>query len=308
MNFIISAGYKYIDIDVLASSIALRELMHLLGKKAKVHLTGPFNATIPTRFIDSIAKDINRIAPPKSNGYDFILVDISDPLYVESFVKIDKVCAVYDHHYGYEEFWKKRIGNQARIEPIGACATLIWEEFKTYNFHKKISSLAANLLYTAIISNTLNFKAQVTSLRDKTAAKEILRYVTLPENWVKQYYRGVESQISAHMPNCIQKDTKIVSLSHLNFFFSQLEVYNATSLMKKYNFYKEMADIFIQKNWVLNLVSIEEECSYLFTNSEKIENILKNNFSIKSQINFLRTEYIWLRKNILKVLCQHQIY
>ncbi len=302
MNFIIAAGYKYTDVDVLASSIALRELMHLQGKKADIHLTGPFNASIPSRFIDSVTEYVNRTVLSKLSECNFILVDISNPDYVDSFVKIDKVCAVYDHHFGYEEFWARRIGVQAKIEPIGACATLIWEEFKTYNFHKKISSLAANLLYTAIISNSLNFNAQVTSLRDKTAAKEILNYVTLPENWAKEYYREVENHIFQNLPNCIQNDTKIISKSHLDFLFSQLEIHDPKSLMKKYNVHKEMDRIFPKRNWLLNLISIKEGNSYLFTNSEKIRNMLEQVIPVIRKPSFSKSKTVWLRKEILGLI------
>lgn len=47
MNFVICAGYKYTDIDVLASSLALKNLMDLGRERTAVHLIGPFNATIP---------------------------------------------------------------------------------------------------------------------------------------------------------------------------------------------------------------------------------------------------------------------
>lgn len=305
MNFIISAGYKYVDIDVLACSIALRELIHLQGKKAEIHLTGPFNATIPRRFLDSTTTDINRTAPVKSNESNFILVDISDPHYLELFIEIDKVSQVYDHHSGYEEFWMKHIGKQSRIESIGACATLVWEEFKAFNFHNQISSLSANLLYTAIISNTLNFKAQITSSRDKIAAKEISSFITLPKNWAEQYYKEVQKYLCQDLGNFIQKDTKTISLSHLDFFFSQLEVYNAGFFMKKFRFHKVMDNLYSPKYWLLNLISIQEECNYLFTNSKNIEDFLKENLFAKPEINYLKTENIWLRKNILKILYEN---
>lgn len=302
MKFIISAGYKYIDIDVLASSLALNELIQLRGEQSAVHLTGPFNATIPTRFNYWNDKEIIRHAPLKDQDYRFILVDISNPQHIESFVEIDQVSAVYDHHYGFEEFWRNRLGKQAKINPIGACATLIWEEFKSANYFDKISPSSANLLYTAIISNTLNFNAQISSPRDQKAANELLNYTTLPKTWIKQYYQEIDNLLVQDMKGFLQKDTKKVSLMDINLCFSQLEVWNAASFLDHYNFSQIMCEIFSEQVWLLNLISIEERCSYLIANSEIIRNYINKNIKNKWQSPYFKTEHLWMRKEILKLL------
>jgi nanoRNase/pAp phosphatase (c-di-AMP/oligoRNAs hydrolase) len=302
MKFIITSGYQYIDIDVLASSFALNELMHLDGKKSAVHLTGPFNVTIPARFNYWDVKEINRHAPLKDKEHRFILVDISNPHHVEPFVEIDKVRAVYDHHFGYEEFWHSRLGKEAKIEQIGACATFIWEEFKSKKLCHKISPSSANLLYTAVISNTLNFNAQISSTRDEQAAKEILSFTTLPKEWIKTYYSEIENLLLQDLQEFIKKDTKYVNFFNLKYYFSQIEVWNAKNLISQYNFWNVMSSIFPEHLWILNLISIDENCSYLFTNSGIIKNSLKNIFSMRRKKHYLKTEHLWLRKEILKYL------
>ena len=105
----------------------------------------------------------------------YVLVDISDPNHMEPFVTLENVAEVYDHHYGHEQLWKEKLPHSTYIERVGACATLIWEKFKENAFHSSISTLNANLLYTAIFANTLNFKSQVTSDRDLLASEELLK-------------------------------------------------------------------------------------------------------------------------------------
>ena len=110
-------------------------------------------------------------------------MDVSEPSHIASAVYMDKVVEVYDHHYGYADYWEKRIGDKAKIEMIGACATFIWEEFVLRNQSEDISDISANLLYTGIISNTLNFNASVTHERDITASNQLKKIITLPDNW-----------------------------------------------------------------------------------------------------------------------------
>jgi inorganic pyrophosphatase/exopolyphosphatase len=46
-------------------------------------------------------------------------------------------------------------------------------------------------MMTAILSNTLNFKAQITKERDIIAYEELREISTLPANWKEIYFHGV---------------------------------------------------------------------------------------------------------------------
>ncbi|WP_161791762.1 DHH family phosphoesterase [Candidatus Jidaibacter acanthamoebae] len=153
---IICAGSKYVDIDVLACAVAYKELLGLKNKKAKIVFTGAFNKTVPTSVL-TWNMDVSHGVPENLSDYNYVLVDISNPNYFEKFVVREQVIEVFDHHHGFEKYWTNLIGESARIEPVGSCATLIWEEYKKHNKENMISPTSANLIYTAIISNTLNF-------------------------------------------------------------------------------------------------------------------------------------------------------
>jgi len=99
--------------------------------------------------------------------------------------------------------------HSAFIEPVGACATLIWERFKKAGLQHSISNLSANLLYTAIFANTLSFKSHVATDRDKIASKELLKHIDLPGDWKPTYYAEVAEKfnenLSEHICKRIQK-------------------------------------------------------------------------------------------------------
>ena len=102
-------------------------------------------------------------APLNSGKNEFILVDVSDPKYFESFVIAENIVEILDHHFGFEEYWTKRLGNKGCVEHVGSYTTLIWERFKAAGVEQQIGPIEANLLYTAIFANTLGLSAQVTS-------------------------------------------------------------------------------------------------------------------------------------------------
>jgi len=95
------------------------------------------------------------------------------------------------------------------IDTVGSCATLIWEKYKDYNLQNQIDNVSANLLYTAIISNTLNLKAQITNKRDLLAVEELKSFIDLPKNWVMIYFNEVTAQILADPINAIKNVLKI---------------------------------------------------------------------------------------------------
>lgn len=294
---IVVGGSAYADVDVLACISAYTQLLKLKGYQAQGIITGPWNQTIshsmrqwPTEIVQNFL--------PLSDLCNFILVDISDPKFVEQFVKIENVIEVYDHHYGSEAFWKERLPNATFIEPVGACATLIWERFKSEGLQDSISTNNANLLYTAIFSNNLNFRSVLTTHRDKIASEELLKRISLPNDWKSIYYAEVAEEFNKNLSEHIGKDTKHVVLQDAPIKFGQLEFWNAASIIKNFDckFQPKPSD-----EWLINIASIEEGCSYFYTNSERLRNIIMQITAAKEVDRFLQvSKRLWLRKEILR--------
>lgn len=298
-KFIVTGGKAYADIDVLACISAYAQLLNLNSVQARGVITCPWNLTIPPT-IRKWPIDVDNIFVGLSEQCSFILVDISDPKFVEEFVLIENVVEVYDHHYGNEIFWQKKIPNGTHIEKIGACATLIWEKFKEYGLHACISKTNANLLYTAIFANTLNFKSATTSKRDLIASEELSAIITLPEDWKNSYYQEIEDGFGKDLSTHIKNDTKIVNLEGSSFYFGQIEVWNATSIVN--NFLSKF-NPHSSEEWFINIASIEEGKSYIYSNSRRLSDKLSRAIEIQC-INpyFQVTPRLWLRKELLREL------
>ncbi|HEV8051029.1 MAG TPA: hypothetical protein VGP47_00930, partial [Parachlamydiaceae bacterium] len=262
---IVVGGSAYADIDVLACISAYTQLLKLKGYQAQGIITGPWNQTI-SRSVRQWPTEIEQNFLPLEEPCSFILVDISDPKFVDPFVDVERVIEVYDHHYGHEAFWKERLSNSSFIEYVGACATLIWEKFKENGLQNSISTLNANLLYTAIFSNTLNFKSHVTTDRDKIASEELLQHIDLPHDWKATYYVEIAEEFNKNISEHIRKDTKLVDLNGMPINFGQLEILNAAPIIENFDHkFHPKSD----EEWLINIASIEESCSYFYTNTER---------------------------------------
>jgi len=124
----VTSAQGFLDLDRLACIIAYKELLGLEGKHAEALIPEELNSSV-TEGIGGRDFDYKK-APENSSDYTYVIMDVSEPNDVADFVEIEKVIEIYDHHPGYEDFWKEKIGDKAKIEKIGAAATLIWKEFK----------------------------------------------------------------------------------------------------------------------------------------------------------------------------------
>lgn len=95
----------------------------------------------------------------------FILVDACEPLGLPAHVRNEDVIEVIDHRQfpDYAAFPNAKF----RVEPVGAAATQIAEEFYfDQDSHDLLTPKLAALLLCGIYSNTVNFKSDTTTFRD----------------------------------------------------------------------------------------------------------------------------------------------
>ena len=124
----VTAGRKYLDLDAYACIIAYTELLELEGKNVDAIVPGILNSSVTEEIKSWNVEYI--LSPEEGIDYTYVIMDVSEPNDIAVFADRDKIIEIYDHHPGYESFWKDRIGDNSKIEKIGAAATLIWEEFK----------------------------------------------------------------------------------------------------------------------------------------------------------------------------------
>ncbi len=303
MTKLITAGEKYTDIDALACAFAYDELLKLKGEASEVVLPGVLNHSV-TEHVRILLPEITRLRP-LGEGDSIVLVDVSDPNEIAHFATAEKVSEVFDHHSGFEDFWKEKIGSQSHIEMIGACATLIWEEWKKSKFENMISSTSAKLLAYAIVSNTLNFSVDITSDRDIFAFREILQFANVPKDWIKEYFEAQEKTLYSNVVETIKNDTKVFTFSFLDapLTFGQLELWDGSSFLKNnLEAIEKALSSFGTQYQMMSIPSISEGKNYIYTKDEKIQKYLEQILGITFRDNSAQTTSLLLRKQILKKL------
>ena len=168
---IVTSGNRYIDIDAYASCIAYANLLNLKGFNAKAVSTAKLNESITDSLIKLPEKIEKHYATTGNEKY--IILDVSDKNFFDNIVIENNIIEIIDHHYGYENYWNKKLKEHSHIEKIGSIATFIFELYEKEQLIDKISNGMAKLLISAILDNTLNLKAQSTTKRDISASHQI---------------------------------------------------------------------------------------------------------------------------------------
>lgn len=303
---IATSGYPYIDIDAFAGCIAYSELMNLIGEKTCPVSSATWNESIPL-FIQPWGHELETTYSPKDDD-KFAVIDVSDPGHFDPIVNKEKVVKVIDHHPGLEDYWTEKLGQDVNIAFIGSAATLIYEEWDRAGLLSQMKPTTAGLLVAAILDNTLDFGAKVTTERDKTAYKALLLQADLPVNWKVQYFHECQLAISANLPKAIQNDLKILEFFDQKYplCIGQLVVWDAQEvLISKLPIIREELSR-VRSDWFMNLVSIKDHASYIIASGEKLESWLHLLLDLDFSEGIAKADRLWLRKEIVKRSLENQ--
>ncbi|UWR24629.1 DHH family phosphoesterase [Sulfitobacter sp. S190] len=222
MTVLITSGSAYSDIDAFACATALAEALQHKGQTAVAWLPGPPNLTIPAEFHHHPAFGLSCPA----GKYDVILVDLSDPAHIPDELAVEQVVAVFDHHFGHEEFWASSDA-KTFIEPVGAAATLIWEEILSLKIAQYLSAVVLKALCCAIVSNTACFRLPLTTQRDRDALETIEGMLAIETDWRERFLREMDDGIFKNLKRALTTDTKIIQLTATqSFCVGQIEVHD----------------------------------------------------------------------------------
>ena len=293
---IITAGSAYLDIDAYACMVAMRELLELKGKKAAAYSCAAYNYSVCPSLVK---KGQIRSSLPEEweeNG-KYIIVDVSDPEYLKKSVPLDNVVAVYDHHVGFEDYWEKRIGEDAHIEFIGAAATLIYREWKKEGLQDQMTLPTARLLIAAILDNTLNLTSSNTTAEDMEVFRELCEYADVDEQWCAAYFSEVQKAVEADLRNALLNDTKTVRDNPvLPPKVSQLCVWDAERILCRL---PEIRGWF-QGLWMLNIIDMQRCCSWFVCCDPDHQKKIARLFGVAFENGVAKTPAPYLRKEIIK--------
>lgn len=297
---ILTAGSTYLDIDAYACIVAMTELLRLKGENAVAYSSAPCNYSV----CRSLAKDgqIERELPCDLDVSDakYIILDVSDPVFLTDSVPLDRVIGIYDHHVGFEDFWKDRIGDDAHIEFIGAAATLVFREWKLCGIHEKMTRATALLLIAAILDNTLDLTSSNTTDEDVEAFKELCRMADVGDDFRAAYFSEVQSSVEADLENALFGDIKTVrDNTVLPPRMAQLSVWDAGSILARLpeirTWFEDNTD-----GWLINVIDIKDRCSYFVCEDIRYQEKIEDVFGVRFDSGFARSDAPYLRKQIIK--------
>ncbi len=154
-------------------------------------------------------------------------------------------------------------------------------------------------MFTAIASNTLNFKASVTSQRDKKAFVGLEKFINLPEDWIEKYFQEIEVFAYQNPRAAIINDIKPREARRLA--IGQLELWNSKKFMEKHlDEVKRVLASYNKKRWFFTSPSISEGRNYLYAENGAVKKLLGRALRVRFKDNLATTKKLWLRKEILE--------
>lgn len=298
---IVTSGLVFLDIDAYAGCVAYAELLRLQGYDAIAYSSATMNGSIPATIR---SWDVPfQTTYTSSNSDTFVLIDVSEPDFLDKAVAIDRVEEVIDHHLGNELFWQEKIGDKTHIEFVGAACTQVYEKWQEAGLLNSMSEVSARLLISGILDNTLNFKASVTTDRDHSAYEALLKTANLPENWITQYFSECEASIFSDIKTALLNDTKTMRFPNYEFselVVGQLVVWDAKRAINDYRMTIEDSLAEKSDDWFINIVSIKDGQSSFLASNSSTQSWLEDLLHIEFKDGIAVANRLWLRKEIMK--------
>jgi manganese-dependent inorganic pyrophosphatase len=301
MHKLLVTSYLNPDLDGIACMRAYAEYLQIKGQ----HAIPAFFGT-PQRDAEYVIKEFSIGGLLQGHAHlasQIILVDASDASRLPPEIHPDHVIEVIDH---------RKINDahifptaKVEIELVGACATIIAEKFMQEKL--TISTESAMLLYAAIISNTIEFKAKITTTRDKKAATWLRDQVDIPLHFTHDLF-AYKSDIGATLKEVLKNDMKLVKYHDgTNVGIAQLEIVESEKLVNER--LQEIEEVLLveakEKSLdivFLTCVDVMEECNTFVAVDEISRKLLEETLGITFSGKTARRKGILMRKEIAPML------
>lgn len=293
-KIIITSGRKYIDIDAYGGIFAYKALLKTMGYDVYAVTTAYLNESISDEIIELGFKFDTDVEI--DGNTKFIVLDVSNPDFIDIFVNEDRIIEIIDHHVGFAEYWNERkIKND--IEFIGSICTIIFE--KIIDFHKEeiLTQEICKILIAGILDNTLNMNSEITSKRDIDAYNKLLEIGKIDDSWRNTYFNSCYKNIYENLEMSILNDLKIERTSKiLPEVFGQLIVLDISVIIDNYD---KVENVFNKyDNWIFNVISLKDGRSYIFYSNVVVKDNLLRLFNGEEKEHFICIEKCLLRKEI----------
>jgi len=291
-------GYVNPDIDCVACAIGYAELLNIQGKEARAVYAGGFGEE--TEFVRQYLGGLN--IELVQDGYgdgDIVLVDVSDPKGIDELIDIDKVVEVIDHRkLSYVQSFPNA---KLHIDLVGSCATLIAERFQAVNILP--SRDIAVLLYSAIVSNTVNFTNNVTTQRDRDMGDWLKEIGSIEGGYVDRMFEYKSNISKDNLEEIMREEFKFYEVKGDRVGVVQLELSDAIRRVKELdNEVRRILGKIKDENsldyLLLSVVDVVDSFNYFLTIDSDSTELFSNIFNLSDMDKGVRYDGILMRKEI----------
>jgi len=286
------------DLDGVACAVAYAEFLNKKGKRAVPAVFGKIN-----RETEAVAKKWNLKIPVPVvvKGKKVSFVNSTELFGVDKDIDPKNVIEIIDHRkaHGAKDFPNAKV----QIELVGATATLVAEKF----YPKEISKESAALLYSAIVSNTINFMAKVTTKRDKKMAAWLHNLIKPPEDYVIEIF--TEKSQFDDLKEQLHLDFKKIEKTGVIFGITQLEIVEVDLLIEEnlsqiVDTLEEMQDFHGTDFTFLTCIDILESYNRFVAADPKTRHLLEEALGVEFEGFVTKRDGIIMRKEIVPLLLE----
>jgi len=298
IEMIFVTGYVNPDIDCVACAIGYAELLNALGKEAKAVYAGDIGEE--TEFVKGYlgGLDIELVDGSYGNG-EIVLVDVSDSNGIDELIDIERVVEVIDHRkLAYLHSFPNA---KLQIDLVGSCATLIAERFQEANIVP--SRDTSVLLFSAIISNTVNFMNGVTTERDRLMAEWLSGIAGVSESYVVDMFEYKSNIHRGNLEEIMGEEFKFYEVQGKRVGVVQLELCDSVRRVLELEgdirrILEEMKGDNDLDFLLLSCVDIGEGFNYFLTVDLASTDLFNRVFDVEGMENGVRYDRIVMRKEI----------
>jgi manganese-dependent inorganic pyrophosphatase len=298
----IVTAYENPDVDGTACAYAYAEFLNKQGTEALAVVFG-----VPHREAQFVMKEFKIEGFAKGEEHlaeKVVLVDASDLRGLSDKLAPNQVIEIIDHRKIHEA--EKFPNAKSQIELVGSAATLIAEKFKAASIEP--SEEAAALLFSAIVSNTINFQAKVTTDRDQEMAEWLQSFVEIPDDYVHRMFAD-KSAFTKNLKETMEDDYAMFDFGK-QVGIAQLEIVDVDNFIDKNKEEIQEALKTLKKEKEMKLcflttIDLEKGFNIFVTIDDETEQILSQVLQISFDERKAKREGIIMRKEIIPLLKAH---
>ena len=301
---VLITGYVNPDLDAYACAVGYAELWRKRGREA---VGGCYGEPLDeVKHVLALVDESQALDYAVDNYEAFIVVDTSDTYHLPAGLKPDLVEEVVDHHlYNDPALFPNA---DLDVQAVGAAATLIVERFRASG-HQPNRSTAA-LLYGAIISNTLNFQAKVTTERDIAAADWLLPLAQLPQDFIHSLFTVKSNVAGDRLLELLRLDMSGSETDGKIYTIGQLELVGVPELLtnRVAELHQFMSELHVAQHayvTFLSLSDVELGKTYFITPHDETRQILESSLHIQFENGVGEYPELILRKEYVPLVKQY---